>query len=191
MTPKLLSSITDLPTPPPLLSNPGLRRLRLGSAMFSNRVPGCPPRETQGFGQHVGDLVAFTDDDCRVSVEYVCDLLRHDAADGNDLVMRSGSVVLGDPRDLPLTIKPVAQAFRWKAPMPLENEAQLLGGALIGCNMAMRRDVLERIGFFDKNLGLAPLVMPGKIRIISTAHILLGLLLKWSLTCWWPTFTAG
>ncbi len=37
--------------------------------------------------------------------------------------------------------------------MPLENEAQLLGGALIGCNMAMRRDVLERIGFFDEKLG--------------------------------------
>ena len=115
--------------------------------------PGLSAARNAGIRSACGHLVAFTDDDCRVSLEYVSDLLRHDAADGDDLVMRSGSVVLGDPQDLPLTIKPVAQSFRWKVPMSLENEAQLLGGALIGCNVAMRRAVLERVGYFDEKLG--------------------------------------
>lgn len=38
-----------------------------------------------------GDLLAFTDDDCRLHPEYVNDLLRHDAAD-NELVLRGGRV---------------------------------------------------------------------------------------------------
>jgi len=49
-----------------------------------------------------GEIHAFTDDDCRLSQNYVNDLLRHDAAD-TELVLRGGRIELGDPTDLPLT----------------------------------------------------------------------------------------
>jgi glycosyltransferase involved in cell wall biosynthesis len=53
-----------------------------------------------------GDLLVFTDDDCRLSENYVTDLLRHDAAEA-DPVLRGGRVELGDPTDLTLSIKTV------------------------------------------------------------------------------------
>jgi glycosyltransferase involved in cell wall biosynthesis len=42
-----------------------------------------------------GNLLVFTDDDCRLSENYVNDLLRHFASDGADLVIRGGRVELG------------------------------------------------------------------------------------------------
>jgi glycosyltransferase involved in cell wall biosynthesis len=59
-----------------------------------------------------GELLAFTDDDCRLSKDYVNDLLRHDAAD-TELVLRGGRIELGDPTDLPLTIKTTPDRIRW------------------------------------------------------------------------------
>jgi len=40
-----------------------------------------------------GELLAFTDDDCRLSKDYVDDLLRHDAAD-TESVLRGGRIEL-------------------------------------------------------------------------------------------------
>jgi glycosyltransferase involved in cell wall biosynthesis len=59
-----------------------------------------------------GELLAFTDDDCRLSKDYVNDLLRHDAAD-SEPVLRGGRIELGDPTDLPLTIKTTPERIRW------------------------------------------------------------------------------
>src|ERR1700741_1293949 len=47
-----------------------------------------------------GELLAFTDDDCRLHPQHVNDLLRYDANDTN-LVLRGGRTELGDPTDLP------------------------------------------------------------------------------------------
>lgn len=100
-----------------------------------------------------GAILVFTDDDCRLSLSYAGEVLRFDVEDGDELVMRSGSVVLGDPGDLPITIKPNMVRKRWKKPMAIDDEGQLLGGALIGCNLAMRRVVVDRLGLFDESLG--------------------------------------
>lgn len=51
-----------------------------------------------------GELLAFTDDDCRWRTDYLNDLLRRAAAD-TELVFRGGRIDLGDPTDLPLAIK--------------------------------------------------------------------------------------
>ncbi len=98
-----------------------------------------------------GDLLAFTDDDCRLSVEYVSQLLRHDATD-TGLVLRGGRVELGDPTDLPLTINTTSTLIRWSR---RNNSARhdRLSGHIAGCNMTMRRALIERIGFFDERLG--------------------------------------
>lgn len=113
---------------------------------------GLSAARNAGISASAGDLVVFTDDDCCLSEEYIVELLRYDAMD-RGLVMRSGSVVLGDPADLPITIKSVAAVRRWQKPMSLKDEGDILGKSLIGCNMAMRRDVFRLIGPFDEKLG--------------------------------------
>ena len=64
---------------------------------------GLPRAHNRALRAARGEILAFTDDDCRLSKEYVTDLLRHNAGDIG-LVLRGGRVELGDPTDLPLTI---------------------------------------------------------------------------------------
>ena len=98
-----------------------------------------------------GELLAFTDDDCRLHPQYVNDLLHHDATDTN-LVLRGGRIELGDPTDLPLSINTAPTLMRWNRQM---NSARYhnLADHIAGCNMTMRRALAERIGPFDENLG--------------------------------------
>jgi glycosyltransferase involved in cell wall biosynthesis len=124
------------PVPAQLLSEPkaGLSRAR-NRALRSTRA----------------DLLAFTDDDCRLSKDYVSQLLRHDAAD-TGLVLRGGRVELGDPTDLPLTINTTPTLMRWNRK---NNSARhdRISGHISGCNMTMRRALVERVGLFDECLG--------------------------------------
>jgi glycosyltransferase involved in cell wall biosynthesis len=98
-----------------------------------------------------GDLLAFTDDDCRLHPEYVNDLLRHDAAD-TELVLRGGRIELGDPSDLPYTINTSPTPKRWHISLN-STRHDCIAGELNGCNMAMRRALVERLGPFDENFG--------------------------------------
>jgi GT2 family glycosyltransferase len=98
-----------------------------------------------------GALLVWTDDDCRVSRGYIADLLRHDAAD-RELVLRGGRVELGDPADLPICIKTTDAMQRWHR-QKYPKEKWRLSGAFIGANMAMRRAVIDEVGFFDERFG--------------------------------------
>jgi glycosyltransferase involved in cell wall biosynthesis len=97
------------------------------------------------------DLLAFTDDDCRLSKDYIRQLLSHDAAD-TELVLRGGRVELGEAADLAITINTADTPMRWSLK---ENSARYdrLSGPISGCNMAMRRALVERLGPFDERLG--------------------------------------
>lgn len=98
-----------------------------------------------------GDLLVFTDDDCRLSETYVTDALRHDANE-SDLVLRGGRVELGDPTDLPLSIKTDRVLKRWNRQMH-SAKGECLGNCIVGCNLMMRRALAERLGPFDERLG--------------------------------------
>jgi GT2 family glycosyltransferase len=103
-----------------------------------------------------GELLAFLDDDCRMSKDYVSQLLRYDASDGDELVLRGGRVELGDPTDLPLSIKTSPTRFRFNRRMNPDinpTRRDTIIGQICGCNMAMRRAVIERIGPFDERFG--------------------------------------
>jgi glycosyltransferase involved in cell wall biosynthesis len=97
------------------------------------------------------DLLAFTDDDCRLSPEYIRDLLRHDAND-TEFVLRGGRVELGEATDLPITINTTNTRARWSLK---DNSARhhRLSGPISGCNMTMRRALAEQLGLFDERLG--------------------------------------
>jgi glycosyltransferase involved in cell wall biosynthesis len=98
-----------------------------------------------------GDVLAFTDDDCRLHPEYVNDLLRHDAAD-TGLVLRGGRVELGDPTDLPFTINTSPTPKRWSLALN-STRHDCISGELNGCNITMRRALVERLGPFDEDFG--------------------------------------
>jgi glycosyltransferase involved in cell wall biosynthesis len=124
-----------------------------------------------------GDLLVFIDDDCRMSAEYVNDLLRHNDADRGP-VLRGGRIELGDPNDLPFTINTCPTVKQWSL---AANSARYdrLAGYINGCNMALRRSLMERVGLFDENLGPgAPLPSGDDLDYIYRAY-LLGTLLEY------------
>jgi glycosyltransferase involved in cell wall biosynthesis len=98
-----------------------------------------------------GSLLVLTDDDCRLDESYFVHALRHDDAD-RELTLRGGRVELGDPTDLPFTIKTDRTAQKWRqqtgSPTP-----PTLRECFHGCNMTMRRALFDRIGFFDERFG--------------------------------------
>lgn len=94
-----------------------------------------------------GRLLVFTDDDCRLDELYIDNAVRLDAHD-EKLILRGGRVELGDPSDLPLTIKTDRTPRRWNIAMR-SARYENLGNCLHGCNMMMRRSLLEKVGPFD------------------------------------------
>ena len=106
-----------------------------------------------------GDILCFTDDDCRLHTDYVKDLLRHDLKDSS-LVVRGGRIELGDETDLPLTINTDQTVTRWSL-SERSARAKRLCGRINGCNMVMRRKVIELIGGFDEQFGAGSYVGSG------------------------------
>jgi glycosyltransferase involved in cell wall biosynthesis len=105
-----------------------------------------------------GELLAFTDDDCRLNDDYIQCVLEHDSKDTGPVV-RGGRVLLGDPSDLPLTIKTDQTTQQWSKALGSARRENL-GNSLLGANMWMRRETAKLIGEFDENLG-AGTKMPG------------------------------
>jgi GT2 family glycosyltransferase len=106
-----------------------------------------------------GEHLAFTDDDCCLGKDHVNDLLRHAAAD-TELVLRGGRVELGDPTDLPLTIKTTPDRIHWNRRMNSARH-QPISGQIHGCNMNMHRAVVEKLGPFDERFGPGSLIGSG------------------------------
>jgi glycosyltransferase involved in cell wall biosynthesis len=112
--------------------------------------PGLAAARNAGLGRARGRIVIFIDDDCEVHRDYLRDLERHYAT-GERLVIRGGRVELGNPNDLPFTVK------RSPARARLTRDVHP-GGFVLGCNMTMHREVAARVGHFDELLGAgAPL----------------------------------
>jgi glycosyltransferase involved in cell wall biosynthesis len=97
-----------------------------------------------GLEHATGKIIAFTDDDCTVAPDYLTQVERAYAADAGP-ALRGGRVELGDPRDLPFTIKTDLAPQRFTGGHP--------GGFIHGCNLTMSRSALELVGRFDTRLG--------------------------------------
>ncbi|HWE72810.1 MAG TPA: glycosyltransferase family A protein [Stellaceae bacterium] len=95
-----------------------------------------------------GGLLIFLDDDCHMDEGYVANALRCDER-AQEEVLYGGRVELGDASDLPLTIKTDPTPRRWNIAMHSARHENL-GNCLHGCNMMMRRSLLERVGPFDE-----------------------------------------
>lgn len=106
-----------------------------------------------------GELLAFTDDDCRLHCDYVNDLLRYAGTD-TELVLRGGRIELGDAEDLPFTINTDPMRRRWSRASNSARSDYIIG-RINGCNMVMRRALVERLGPFDENFGVGSRIGSG------------------------------
>jgi GT2 family glycosyltransferase len=117
---------------------------------------GASAGRNQGMRSAGGDIIALTDDDCRLDRNYVKDLLRHDAGD-TELVLRGGRIEPGDSNDLPVTIKTSSDRQRWHLRSAPKTSSGF-SGTISSCNMTHRREVLKAVGFFDEHFGPGSLV---------------------------------
>ncbi len=67
-------------------------------------------------------------------------------------MLRGGRVALGRPDDLPLSIKMQAEPQTWVRAQAVTRHENL-GDSLMGCSFTMRRELAEKLGPFDENLG--------------------------------------
>ena len=98
-----------------------------------------------------GGLLVFTDDDCRMSVGYITDLLAHYEKDEAPVV-RGGRIDLGDSADLPLTVITRQEKILFS---PRKNTARNanIGDCIAGANMVVPKKLADRLGKFDENFG--------------------------------------
>lgn len=119
--------------------------------VVEQRRKGLSVARNSGVAAARGRLVVFTDDDCCLEPSYIQDLLSYDATDSGP-VLRGGRVELGDATDLPFTVKTDRSSNRYD--IRKTNLRMLhLGGCILGCNMAMRRELIDAVGAFDERFG--------------------------------------
>jgi glycosyltransferase involved in cell wall biosynthesis len=122
-------------------------------------VPGKARALNRALRAAAGEVLAFTDDDCRLHPEYINDLLRHDSAD-TEPVLRGGRIELGDAQDLPFTINTDLTRKRWSRALN-SAKSDYIVGRINGCNLVMRRTLVERLGPFDENFGVGSRIGSG------------------------------
>lgn len=97
-----------------------------------------------GFRFSRGDIIAFLDDDVVPRNDWLAVICKH-FSDDSELGVMTGRVELLDKSDLPVGIRTCDRRT------VLQEVADLY--LLIGCNLAIRRAVVEKVGLFDANLG--------------------------------------
>ena len=106
---------------------------------------GVSRAKNRGIAASSGEILAFTDDDCRLGEDYfACLDAAYGQIEGPALV--GGRVELGDPEDLPFTIKPDLAPQVYDATIHP-------GGFAHGCNLSLTRSAMDIIGGFDTRLG--------------------------------------
>lgn len=101
---------------------------------------GLATARNAGMKHGQGRILMFCDDDAELASDFFTVLLRLFAKDTAP-VMRGGRVLLGNPDDLPYTIKTETEPAVYNGRYP--------GGFIHGCCMAFSRKIYERLGPMD------------------------------------------
>ncbi|MBV9622038.1 MAG: glycosyltransferase family 2 protein, partial [Gammaproteobacteria bacterium] len=143
------SSDGTLPWLQSLQSTPAVR-----VEVTSEPIQGVSRARNQGLTLAVGEIVAFTDDDCYPVGSFLDDLLVAFAP--GDLDYCGGRLILHDPGDRPVSLRTST------TPAAYAPGSFVPAGAICGANMAFRRKTLEVIGPFDVALGAGAATCAGE-----------------------------
>src|SRR5215469_9920321 len=98
-----------------------------------------------GIAKATGEIIAFTDDDCYVSPDFLIRIL--EVFKDQRFGFMGGRILLYDETDAPITIRPQTDI------RIIKPHSFIFTGELQGANMAARRSLLEEISGFDPDLG--------------------------------------
>ncbi|GGE95760.1 glycosyltransferase family 2 protein [Sphingomonas prati] len=119
--------------------------------LVSEPRPGLARARNTGLAAYQGRIVAMTDDDCTVHANYFAALVAAFAREAGPAII-GGRILLGNPADLPVTIK--LEDHPMVAP-----SGGFPGGFVMGANLAFDARVLTSVGRFDERFGAgAPFV---------------------------------
>jgi glycosyltransferase involved in cell wall biosynthesis len=107
--------------------------------------PGLARARNAGLARARHEIVAMTDDDCELHADYLVQVARLFARDPTPRIV-GGRVELGDPEDLPITIKTDPEPRRYAS-------GTRPGGFLLGANLVLHRAVVDALGPFDERFG--------------------------------------
>lgn len=110
--------------------------------------PGLAAARNAGLKVGRGRILMFCDDDGVLAPDYFTVLMRL-YADAPGMTMIGGCVLLGNPDDLPYTIKTESEPAVYHGRYP--------GGFIHGCNMTFSRTIYEAIGLMDERFGAGAL----------------------------------
>jgi glycosyltransferase involved in cell wall biosynthesis len=157
---QLLDSLTRLGIPNDLswelvvVDNGSIDGTALLLDSFACRLPvrrifegrkGLSRARNAGLAAARGAILAFTDDDCFPSPDWLGNVVREFELHP-ELAGLGGRVELHDPRDFPITI-------RTSRAREALTSAHQLPALMVGCNMAFRRTTVDAVGEFDVTLG--------------------------------------
>lgn len=108
--------------------------------------PGLGAARDTAWRHASGALVSFTDDDCYVAEDFV-DRVVEAFGDRPDKGYLAGRILLHDPTDAPITIMTRAD------PLDIPPRSFIPPGVTQGANLSFRREVLEAIGGFSRDMG--------------------------------------
>lgn len=106
---------------------------------------GLSAARNAGWRRSSGGLVAFTDDDCYPTPDYLDQICACFAE--ADLGYLGGRILLFDKNDFPITIQPLERR------VDISPRSFVPAGLIHGANFAFRREALELVGDFDEKLG--------------------------------------
>jgi glycosyltransferase involved in cell wall biosynthesis len=113
--------------------------------LVSEPTAGLSRARNTGVRHALGDIIAFTDDDCYPTESFLDDVLDAFSAGGIDYC--GGRVLLHDPADLPVSINTST------TPRVFSPNSFIPAGVISGANMAFSRTLLDVVGAFDVGLG--------------------------------------
>lgn len=107
--------------------------------------PGLSRARNAGIAASVGDIIAFTDDDCYPAPDFIertCEVFADER-----IGFMGGRILLHDPADYPLTVNESTKTVRFAA------GSVVPCAAVQGANMAFRRGALLAVRGFDPAFG--------------------------------------
>jgi glycosyltransferase involved in cell wall biosynthesis len=112
---------------------------------FYEPRPGGSRGRNYGWRHATGRVIAFTDDDCYPQADFV-DAIRANFVPAS-IGYLGGRILLFDPRDHPITIQPNGSRLVFPP------GTFIYAGAILGANIAVRKDVMMALGGFDELIG--------------------------------------